>query len=104
MTEFIRNTPELIFVTLFLTIILGLRLGYIGMKYDDAMLKVNPKYKGYNFIRIGKRRGGLIIPHKLLDFTNSLSIDKYVQKYNRLLKTIWTILILTLAIWFIQHT
>lgn len=104
MTEFIRNTPELIFVAFFVITILGLRLGCIGMKYDDAMLKINPRYKGYNFIRIGKRRGGIIIPHKLLNVTNNASADNHVYKYNRLLKIIWTILVLTLIIWFIQHT
>ncbi len=104
MREFIRNTPELMFVAGFLIVTLGLRLAFIGMKYDDAMLRINPQYKGYNFIRIGKPRGGMIIPHKLLDFTNNISVDKYVQKYNRLLKIIWTILILTFAIWFIQET
>jgi hypothetical protein len=95
MTDVANNTYGLFIVPGIILLILLIRLAYLGMKYDDAMLKVNRNYNGYNFIRLNRR--GIVIPSKLLKVTNDVNIDRHVYKYNSLLKIIWAFAVLFLV-------
>lgn len=86
MIEIIQDNPQVILTPIILDVYFYIRLGLIGMKYDDAMRKLDPKYDGYHSFKIGGI--GMVIPNYLKK-VDVLEIDHLAKRFNRNLTGLW---------------
>jgi len=96
MIETLRDNPQIILIPIITSIVFFIRLGLIGVKYDDAMRKVDSKYDGYNSFRIGSR-GRMRIPNYLKK-TDIREINDIVKRFNSNLTGMWISVVVIILI------
>ena len=79
------------FVLFFISIIIYFRVVFKGTKYDDLKRKINSKYEGYHFIRIGWR--GIKGPSFIKDDIKNDEIQRVVKVYNNYLRVFYILII-----------
>jgi len=99
MIEVIKDNPQLILIPIFTSVYFFIKLGLVGIKYDDAMRKLDSSYNGYHSFRIGDR-GRMRIPNYLKKIDN-LEIDLLIKRFNHNLTGMWISIVLMILIIFI---
>jgi len=99
MIEVIKDNPQLILIPIFMSVYFFIKLGLIGIKYDDAMRKLNSNYNEYHSFRIGER-GRIRIPNYLKKIDN-IEIDLLAKRFNSNLTGMWLSVVFIILIIFI---
>lgn len=94
--EIIKDNPQLILIPIITSVYFYIKLGLIGMRYDDAMRKMDSKYEGYHSFRIGAK-GSMVLPNYIRKI-DIPEIDHLAKRFNNNLTGTWVSLVFIILV------